>query len=167
MNKLVLLFISVLTALLTACAPNVSPNTYVGAEVGVSSRVIPAVVVSMRQVSIDNETKMGGGAGIAAGGLAGSAIGNGVAASGVAAVGGAVIGGLLGHEMDKAINQRTGFEYIVKTQKGHLVSLVQEKDLKLHVGQRVLILYGVMTRIIPDHRSQRISNTDLSKPPQK
>lgn len=44
-----------------------------------------------------------------------------------------------------------GFVYVVKLNSGTIVSVAQAEDLKLKVGQRVLVVYGRHTRILPDN----------------
>lgn len=145
------LFPAFLCLLLMSCAQNVSSNTYQASEVGVASKVVPGVIVAKRPVKIDANSGAGGLAGTAAGAAAGSTVGGGgVAGHVVGAVGGAVVGGLAGNAIDKAANHHRGFEYIIRLKNKNLVSVVQAEDLSLQVNQSVLIIYGAMTRIIPD-----------------
>lgn len=136
--------------LLNGCAQNVSPNTYNAAEVGVVSHVVPGVIISKRLVNIDANSGGGGLAGVAAGAAAGSTVGSNTAGSIVGAVGGAALGGVLGNAVDKAVNHHEGYEYIVRLKKDSTISVVQTEDLKFSEGQHVLVIYGAMTRIIPD-----------------
>ncbi|MEI8055662.1 MAG: hypothetical protein WCH10_06740 [bacterium] len=154
MKKLTLLvFIVVNAALLCGCAQNVSPNTYTTGEVGVVSRVKPGVIIAKRVIDIDNNSGMGGPAGLAGGAVAGSMIGASSSTSThvLGAVGGAVVGGVVGHVVDKAVNHHTGYEYIIKLNDGQTVSVVQEKSVQLAIKQHVLVIYGAMTRVVPDN----------------
>lgn len=136
--------------LMVGCAQNVSPNTYQSGEVGVASRVVPGVVIAKRSVNIDANSGAGGLAGVAAGAAAGSTMGSSTSSNVVGAVGGAVVGGVAGNAIDKAVNHHQGYEYIIRLNKGRIISVVQEKDVQFRVNQRVLIIYGAMTRLIPD-----------------
>lgn len=151
MKKIALCLSTIIVSLgIVSCAQNVSPNTYTGSEVGVVSKVKKGVVVSRRVVKIDNASGAGGLAGTVAGAAAGSTLGSGVSTNIAGAVGGAVVGGLVGHVIDKGINQHKGYEYIIKLQNGKIISVVQTLDMKFAVHQRILVIYGAMTRIIPD-----------------
>jgi len=150
MKQIILLLSSVACFLLCGCVHNVSPNTYTHEEVGVASRVNKGVIISKRVIKIESTSGVGGLAGAAGGAAAGSSIGGSAAANVAGAVGGAVAVGVVGHEIDKAVNRRTGYEYIIKLDEGKTISVAQERSVQLAIGQRVLIIYGAMTRIVPD-----------------
>ena len=151
-------FLTLITAcavLLCSCVHNVSPNTYTRDEVGVASRVTKGVIISRRVVKIEATSGVGGLAGAVGGAGTGAMIGgSNVGAHVAGAVGGAVVAGVVGHELDKAINRRTGYEYIIKLEDGKTISITQERSVKLALGQHVLIIYGVMTRVVPDDTLQ-------------
>lgn len=46
-----------------------------------------------------------------------------------------------------------GYVYVVKLNSGEIISVAQAEDLKLDVKQRVLIIYGKNTRLMPDNSS--------------
>lgn len=152
MKKILLLAFVAITAssILCGCVTNVSPNTYTAGEVGVASRVNKGVILSKRMIKIEATSGVGGVAGAVGGAAAGSMIGKNTATNVVGAVGGAVAAGVVGHELDKAINRRTGYEYIIKLDDGKTISVTQEKSVNLAVGQHVIIIYGAMTRVVPD-----------------
>lgn len=151
MKKLLsLVTVLVLTAIMTGCAQNISPNTYQTNEVGVATKVKKGVVLSKRTVNIDNKSGVGGVAGAVGGAAAGSTLGSGASTNVIGAVGGAVIGGLLGNAIDKGIHNQQGIEYIVKLENGDTISITQAPDMQFSVNQRVLVVYGAMTRLIPD-----------------
>jgi len=154
MKKLTLLvFIVVNAALLCSCAQNVSPNTYTTGEVGVVSRVKHGIIIAKRVIDIDNKSGLGGPTGVAGGAVAGSMIGasSNTSAHILGGVGGAVVGGVVGHAVDKAVNHHAGYEYIIKLDDGKTVSVVQEKSVQLTLKQHVLVIYGAMTRVVPDN----------------
>lgn len=153
-KKISFLIIACLSAMLVSCAQNVSPNTYGASEVGVTSKVIPGVIVSKREVDIDAHTSAGGAAGAAAGaaagGVAGATMGSSLSTGLIGAIGGAVVGGVAGNAIDKAVNHHKGYEYIIKLKDGSTVSVAQAHDVQLAVKQHVLVIYGAMTRVVPD-----------------
>ncbi|CEK09561.1 hypothetical protein [Legionella hackeliae] len=48
-----------------------------------------------------------------------------------------------------------GYVYVIKLNSGAIVSVAQAEDLNLKVRQKVLVVYGKTTRILPD------SSTDI------
>lgn len=136
--------------MLAGCAHDVSPNTYQAAEVGVVGKVVSGVIAAKRAVNINTSNGVGGIAGAAAGAAAGSALGGSIAGHVAGAVGGAVIAGVLGNAIDKGINHRSGYEYIIKLKDGGTISVVQAADMQFVISQHVLVIYGAMTRIVPD-----------------
>jgi outer membrane lipoprotein SlyB len=152
MEKYVILVVlSIMSGFMTGCAQNVSPHTYEACEAGVASEVISGVIIGKRAVKIDASGDMGGLAGAGVGGAAGSAIGGGRRANVAGVIGGAVIGGVVGRSVDKAINTHRAFEYIIRLQNGSTISIAQVQEMEFVVGQPVLIIYGAMTRIVPDN----------------
>ena len=122
----------VLGLLMGACTTNISPDTYSVDSV----------------VNVEGTQKIGGVTGAVAGGVAGSAIGGGDRAHALGAIGGAVIGALAGSAIEKGITNQTGIEYVVKTDNGELLTLVQGPSPAFSVGQKVMILYGKRARIV-------------------
>ena len=138
----------VLGLLMGACTTNISPDTYSVDSVGSVTRSVPGVIVSSRPVNVEGTQKIGGVTGAVAGGVAGSAIGGGDRAHALGAIGAAVIGALAGSAIEKGITNQTGIEYVVKTDNGELLTLVQGPSPAFSVGQKVMILYGKRARIV-------------------
>ncbi len=151
MKKLFVIIIALTSAILAGCAGNVSPDTYESGEVGVVSRTHKGTIIAKRVINIDNPSGAGGLAGTVAGAAAGSMIGGNTATNIVGATGGAVAAGIIGHQIDKAVNKRAGYEYIIKLQDDKTIAITQEKSIQLAVGQKVIVIYGAMTRIVPDN----------------
>ena len=61
---------------------------------------------------------------------------------------GAVIGALAGSAIEKGVTNQTGIEYVVKTDNGETLTLVQGPSPAFTVGQKVMVLYGKRARII-------------------
>jgi len=152
MKKIVALSVVSFSLLfLAGCAEDISPNTYSSGDIGQVNQVVPAKIISMRAVNINNSTGMGGMVGVGAGALAGSAIGGDTRTNLIAGLGGAVIGGLAGNAIEKKINNKRGMEYVLRLRSGKLLTVTQTDDLQLGIGQKVLVIYGKQTRIVPDN----------------
>jgi outer membrane lipoprotein SlyB len=150
MKKIILLISSLSLFMLVGCTQNISPNTYTTSQVGVAGKVLPGEVVAKRIVTVDNSSGVGGAAGVLAGGAAGAAIGGSTEANIVGAVGGALIGGVVGNAIDKSVTRKQAYEYVIKLDNGSTVSIAQSLEVELAVHQRVLVMYGAMTRVVPD-----------------
>lgn len=138
-----------LSLLLAGCAENISPNSYEARDTGQVNRTEIATIISMRAITINNSTGAGGLVGAAAGAVAGSAIGGSSRANILGGIGGAVAGGLLGNAVEKGIGKKTGMEYVLRTKGGKLLTVTQTQDLQLQVGQKVFVILGERTRIVP------------------
>lgn len=137
---------------LTACAPNVSPDTYSVGSVGQVNRSVAARVISAGPVAIAGNSGAGGVVGAGAGAVAGSAIGSGARSNIIGAIGGAVVGGLAGAAIEGGSTKQTGIEYVVQTENDNLMTIVQGAEPAYIVGQKVLVLYGSPARLIADPR---------------
>lgn len=143
-------------ALVSGCASNVSPQSYSVGSVGQVNRTVPATVISAREIDISGTTSLGGSAGGAAGAVVGSGAGGGNGRSSVlGAIGGAVVGSLAGAAVEANSTKQKGMEYVIETENGNLMTLVQGNDPVFGVGQKVLVLYGSPSRLIADLRVKR------------
>ena len=141
---------------LVGCASNISPQTYSVGSVGQVNRTVSATVISVREVDVAGTTGVGGGAGTAAGAVIGSAAGgNNTRGNIVGAIGGAVVGGLAGAAIEANATKQKGMEYVVETENGNLMTIVQGADTVFAEGQKVLVLYGSPSRLIADPRAKR------------
>lgn len=141
---------------LAGCAQNISPHTYSVGSVGQVNRTVSATVVSAREVDVAGTTGIGGSAGIATGAVVGSAVGGGnTRGNVVGAIGGAVVGGLAGAAIEANATKQKGMEYVVETENGNLMTIVQGTDPIFVPEQKVLVLYGSPSRLIADLRVKR------------
>lgn len=141
---------------LAGCASNISPQTYSVGSVGQVNRTVSATVVSAREVDVAGTTGIGGSAGTATGAVVGSAAGgNNTRGNIVGAIGGAVIGGLAGAAIEANATKQKAMEYVVETENGNLMTIVQGNDSAFSLGQKVLVLYGSPSRLIADPRGNR------------
>jgi outer membrane lipoprotein SlyB len=135
---------------LSACGPSYSPDTYASAAAQQAAKVERGIVVGVRQVDISANTTIAGATGGAAGGLGASQVGSGVV-NGLATLGGAVAGVVAGSTVGHAIEDTSGYEYIVRKPNGDLVSVTQKDATPLAVGARVLVIAGPQARIVADY----------------
>ncbi|MBT9461719.1 MAG: hypothetical protein IV084_08685 [Rugosibacter sp.] len=138
---------------LVGCATNISPKTYSVGSVGQINRTVSATIISAREVDVAGTTGLGGGTGSALGAVAGSGAGGNSSRGNIAgAIGGAVIGGLAGAAIEANATKQKGMEYVVETENGNLMTIVQGTDPVFAAGQKVLVLYGSPSRLIADPR---------------
>lgn len=150
MKSVLITLFALFAFLLTSCTQNISPNNYNASYVGEANRVVKGTIVHVRSVQVSGNTGVGTVAGGVAGGAAGSLIGGSTQANIIGAVGGALAGGLLGNYAEQQINRQQAIEYVIKTRKGNLISVVQGPQSNLYVGQHVLVILGARARVIPD-----------------
>lgn len=152
--RIVVLSSVIIIGVLSGCAPNVSPDSYGVGSVGSVNRAVKGVVISARHVNISG-TNSGGGAlaGGAAGGVAGSALGGGgnPRTNVVGAIGGMAVGAIAGAALEEAATKQMGMEYVVQAENGALLTIVQSDDKQFAEGQKVIVLYGARSRVIPDN----------------
>lgn len=125
-NIFFVLCLSLVTFLMSSCQKDLPPGDYDASEVGQIKKVSPGVVLSIRPVRLHNP-------GAEPGVLGGSAESSGYNAA-----------QLRSH----------GAEYVVKLNSGSIISVVQAENIQLKAKQRVLVIYGHNTRIVPDHGSE-------------
>ncbi len=142
---------AVVVAVLSACTPDYSPNTYSGNAVQHANKVERAIVVGYREIAISANGTLGAVEGGAAGGILGSQSGDIGLNAALGAVGGTVIGGLVGTTLEHVTADTTGWEYIVRKENGDLLSVTQREPTPLPIGQRVLVITGNQARIIADY----------------
>ncbi len=135
----------------TACTRDLSPDTYSVGAVGQANRTMRGTIVNVREVNIQgNQTGIGGLSGAAGGAVAGSAIGNGGRSNALGAIGGAVIGGIAGAVIEEGTTSQKGLEYVIETENDNLITVVQGLTPSLSKKQKILVIYGNPTRVIPD-----------------
>jgi len=94
-------------------------------------------------------------AGAASGAVGGSAIGSNSRQNVIGAIGGAVVGGIVGAAIEQGATKQTGVESVVETSNGALLTIVQGDNLQMSVGDKVLVMYGSPSRIIPYNEKQK------------
>lgn len=134
--------------LVGGCQRNVSPDTYAVGSVGQVNRAVRATVISARPVQIGGtQSGIGPAAGAAAGGIVGSQIGRG-SGNAAAVLAGVLIGGVTGAVVEEATTRQAGIEYVLQSDNGALLTLIQGTNPAFVLGQKVVIIYGTQSRII-------------------
>jgi outer membrane lipoprotein SlyB len=139
---------------LIGCTDHYSPDTYNAGAVQQAAKVQRGVIVGVRAVGVSANAATGTVTGAAAGGIAGSQVGAGGAASAFGALGGTVIGGLIGSTVEHSAADAPATEYVVRTEKGDLVSVTQQDKVPLAINQKVLVIDGKQARIVADYTAQ-------------
>lgn len=140
---------------IVGCAKNTSPQFYSVGSVGQVNRTISGKVVSSREVDVSGTTELGGGTAAALGAIGGSSVGGSARDNLAGAIGGAVIGGLIGSAIEGNATKQRGMEYVIETENGNLMTIVQGLTPVFLVEQRVLVLYGSPSRVIIDPRTPK------------
>lgn len=144
------LFFVVMTCLVAVgCAADINDNAYKLSSVGQASAVAQGVIVDVRTVSIQGASGTGSVLGGVAGGVAASTIGRG-SGSVLASVGGALAGAFIGGITQNELTKQQALQYIVRLTDGDMINVIQGLNNPLSVGQKVFVLYGKETRLIPD-----------------
>lgn len=142
---------------LSGCYTTYGPYDVSGYHAGQANDVQYATVVSAHNVTIrDGETGLGTAAGAVVGGAFGSTVGGGTPENIAVGIVGAIAGGLIGHAIEKGVSQHNATEYVVRTDHGETLSVVQGNDYLLAPGQKVMMVYsggGRNVRLVPVHGS--------------
>ena len=140
---------------LGACARQISPDVHTGESAGQAQRTYAAVIENVRLVEIQEgdtleQNKTGQLLGAIAGGVAGARFGDGVGQA-LAALGGAIAGAFIGSLAEREMKRQPALEYIVRTEDGQLLTIVQGLEPEMTIGQRVFVQEGLSGRgrIIP------------------
>lgn len=136
--------------LVGGCARQISSETYSASHVGETSTSYPGVIISARNVVVEDQEYLqdntlgivGGGVG---GALIGSQIGKGTGNT-VAAIGGALAGATAGAFAEKALKKQNAVEYIVALENGESKSVVQGPEPTLAAGQKVWLIVSYQGR---------------------
>ena len=139
----------------TSCARQISSNVYSGSHVGEASETYSGVIVSAREVTVEDEEYLGDNtAGIVGGGVGGALLGSMVGkgkGNTLATVAGAGLGAVGGAFAEKALKSQQAMEYIVSLDNGQTRTVVQGLEPRFGAGQNVYLLVGHKgrSRVIP------------------
>ncbi|MEM9060246.1 MAG: hypothetical protein AAGD13_07255 [Pseudomonadota bacterium] len=141
--------------IVAGCARQISPDVHTGRDAGETLQTYEAVIENVRIVEIQESDTLEGNKtgqllGSVAGGFAGARFGAGLGRA-LAIAGGAIAGAFAGALVEQEVKRQQAAEYIVRTESGELLTLVQGPDPLLAVGQRVFIQESLRGRgrIIP------------------
>ncbi|MEM7661392.1 MAG: glycine zipper domain-containing protein [Pseudomonadota bacterium] len=129
--------------LITAgCASTYGANEVNPNAVRTAATVRPAVVQSVREVTIRPQNSgVGAGAGALLGGLLGSQVGGRDTTQAIGAVGGAVLGGLAGNAAGRAAQTSEGLAYVVQFENGEIREIIQGADVYIAPGTPVNVTF--------------------------
>ena len=137
------------------CARQISPDVHTGRTAGETLRTSAGVIENVRYVEIQESDTLEGNKtgqllGGIAGGVAGARFGDGVGQV-LASLGGAIAGAFIGSLAEQEIKRQPAIEYIVRTETGELLTIVQGVSPQMAVGQRVFVQEGARGRgrVIP------------------
>lgn len=54
---------------------------------------------------------------------------------------------------ESTLTRSHGYEYVIKLNSGHIISVVQSENIKLKNKQHILVIYGANTRVVADNGS--------------
>jgi outer membrane lipoprotein SlyB len=130
-------------ALISGCATQSSSSAvYRSSDTQREQTVRMAVVESVREVTIQRDSKgIGTVGGAVIGGIAGSSVGGGRGQD-IATVVGAIGGMVAGQAIENQANQRKGYEITLKYDSGETRVIVQEADVEIRAGDRVRVVTG-------------------------
>ena len=152
-----LLTLCSVVGLFSGCARQISSSVYSEDCVSEAAEAYQGVIVSMRQVRVQNSEKIqNNSTGMVAGGLSGAVVGSQIgrgSGNGIATLAGALLGVAVGASIEKDLSSQQAYEYVVQLNNGELRVVVQGRDNVLTPGQPVLLLVGYQgrPRIIPDN----------------
>ena len=130
---------------LSACADKQSQSNYRSDEIGVSYAIEYGTVVSAHDITITDSgnqstgTLLGAGTGAGAGSYVGDNSGNAWAVAG-----GALLGAVIGHEIERSLSNREGYEYTLTMQSGDTKVIAFEKiegEKPFSPGDKVMLQY--------------------------
>jgi len=146
LKKFFALNVMLILLLTSGCTRQISQNVYKGADVGAPAKTYRGVIVSVRQVTVEEGDMLENNAlGIAGGGLLGGVVGSqfggGNTAPLIGAGIGAIAGGIGGAFLEKHLKTQEAIEYTIQIDgSSNLMTIVQGMDEMYRPGQRVLVM---------------------------
>lgn len=137
-------------ALFTSGCANTQPSarSYTYSQAQRSEAMTTATVIGLQDVNImpDNQSGVGTAVGAIAGGGIGHTIGGGVG-NVIATALGAIVGGVAGSAVEKHVIQKSGYNIALRLDDGRTMTVTQMDDVRLYVGQKVIVTYNYSTGI--------------------
>ncbi|MDB5382160.1 MAG: hypothetical protein JWO26_1792 [Rhodospirillales bacterium] len=134
---------------LAACGPANQNSTVSAYAVGAQGAVRYGTVVGMRPVQVAGmRSGLGTTAGALGGGVIGSTVGGDWRARTVASVAGALIGGVAGTLVEEGATGGQAMEFIIRSDEGEDLAVIQSNEQGLQVGERVALSYTDRVRIM-------------------
>lgn len=152
-----LLILGSAVSLVSGCAHHISSNVYSEETVAGPSVAYRGVIVSLREVCVENsETLNDNTAGMIAGGVVGGILGNQIgrgSGNAVATAAGALLGVAVGASAEQSMSRQGAYEYVVELDNGDLRVVIQGMDTVLWPGQPVIMIESQWgrPRLIPSY----------------
>ncbi len=149
------LVVLVSASVFSGCARQISSNVYSARAVGETSTTYPGVIISCRQVMVeDKEYLEENGLGIIGGGVAGGYLGSKVGrgeGNMLATVGGAIAGATAGAYAEKMLKSQNAMEYVIALENGEAKTVTQGVDPAYSTGQKVWLIVSQRgrSRVVP------------------
>ena len=141
--------IGIVALFVSGCA-NTQPSarTYTYSQAQRSEAMTTATVIGLQDVNImpDNQSGVGTAVGAIAGGGIGHTIGGRVG-NVIATALGAIAGGVAGSAVEKQVMQKSGYNIALRLDDGRTMTVTQMDDVRLYVGQKVIVTYNYSTGI--------------------
>lgn len=142
-TELAVPLIAALLVVPAGCARQISPDVHSGRSAGQAIVTKSGYVEQARSVEIQESDTLEGNKtgqllGGLAGGVAGARFGDGIGQV-LASAGGAIIGAFVGAYAEQEVKRQPAVEYIVRTDDGNLLTIVQGPEPRMVAGQRVYI----------------------------
>ena len=142
MKRLVSLFsMAILLAVFSSgCARQISSNVYSADSIGETSTTYPGVIISSRQVTVEDKEYLGDNPlGIIGGGVGGAYLGSkiGKGEGNTLATG---AGAAAGAFAEKALKSQNAMEYVIALENGESKTVVQGLEPSMGVGQKVWLM---------------------------
>lgn len=125
--KIVITALILLVVSISGCSKALPPSIYGSNEIGILNKVQSGIILSKRQVYVNANEEIDQ-----------SQKGRRISAN----------------EISAGVTHQQGFEYIIRLEDGKVVSVVQADDMKFKVNQRVFVVYGETTHIIPNQSAK-------------
>jgi outer membrane lipoprotein SlyB len=125
-----------------------SARSYSYSQAQKSEAMTTATVIGLQQVTItpDNSSGVGMAVGAIAGGGVGHVIGAGVG-NVIATALGAIGGGVAGNAIERKVTAKSGYNIALRLDDGRTMTVTQMDDIRLQVGQKVIVTFNYMTNV--------------------
>lgn len=136
---------------ISACVSHDGIGEYRVATIGNAQRTVEAIILSKKDIVLIKPTS---GAGANAGAALGGAIAADSSDDAAVIVAGIIGGAIIGNNIEASAGSTEGYEYLIETETGKLMTVVQPKNIQevLREGDKALLIYGYPHKLVKDPR---------------